>query len=147
IIGFGVRPDSKARQAAEKDGVEIRTYSVIYKAIEEIDAARIGMLKPTEEEKQTATIEVRQTYKVPKVGIAAGCMVQEGEVSATDQVRLVRNGIVVYDGTIASLRRYKDEVRSVKAGYECGISLENYQDIHVGDTIESYKIVEVARTE
>jgi translation initiation factor IF-2 len=105
------------------------------------------MLKPTEEEKQTATIEVRQTYKVPKVGIAAGCMVQEGEVSATDQVRLVRNGIVVYDGTIASLRRYKDEVKSVKAGYECGISLENYQDIHVGDTIESYKIVEVARTE
>ncbi|MDY5275418.1 MAG: translation initiation factor IF-2 [Atopobiaceae bacterium] len=147
IIGFGVRPDAKARQAAEKDGVEIRTYSVIYKAIEEIDAARIGMLKPTEEEKQTATIEVRQTYKVPKVGIAAGCMVQEGEVSATDQVRLVRNGIVVYDGTIASLRRYKDEVKSVKAGYECGISLENYQDIHVGDTIESYKIVEVARTE
>ena len=147
IIGFGVRPEAKARAAAEKAGVEIRTYSVIYKAIEEIDAARIGMLKPTEQEVQTATIEVRQTYKVPKVGIAAGCMVQEGEVAATDQVRLVRNGIIVYDGTIASLRRYKDEVKSVKAGYECGISLDSYQDIHVGDTIESYKVVQVARTE
>lgn len=143
IIGFGVRPDAKARQAAEKAGVEIRTYKVIYQALEDIDKARIGMLKPTEKEIQTATIEVRQTYKVPKVGVAAGCMVQEGEVAATDQVRLVRDGIVVYDGTIASLRRYKDEVKSVKAGFECGISLQDFQDIHIGDTLESYKIVEV----
>ncbi|MGN0055101.1 MAG: translation initiation factor IF-2 [Atopobiaceae bacterium] len=147
IIGFGVRPDAKARNAAEREGVEIRTYSVIYKAIEDIDAARIGMLKPTEEEHQTATIEVRNTFKVPKVGIAAGCMVQEGEVSRDDQARLVRDGIVVYEGKIASLRRYKDDVKSVKAGFECGIGLENFQDIHVGDIIESYKVVEVARTE
>ncbi|WP_417571284.1 translation initiation factor IF-2, partial [Parolsenella catena] len=147
IIGFGVRPDAKARAAAEHQGVEIRTYSVIYKAIEEIDAARIGMLKPTEEEHQTGSAEVRDTFKVPKVGIAAGCMVTEGEIGRDDNVRLVRDGIVVFDGKIASLRRYKDDVKSVKAGFECGIGLENYQDIKPGDVIEGYKIVEVARTE
>ncbi|MCH4084120.1 MAG: translation initiation factor IF-2 [Olsenella sp.] len=147
IIGFGVRPDAKARAAAEREGVEIRTYSVIYKAIEDINAARIGMLKPTEEEVQTASIEVRNTFKVPKVGIAAGCMVQEGEVTNTDLCRLVRDGIVVYEGKLASLRRYKDDVKSVKAGYECGIGLDNFQDIHVGDVIETYRIEEVARTE
>ncbi|MEE8679693.1 translation initiation factor IF-2 [Tractidigestivibacter scatoligenes] len=147
IIGFGVRPDAKARAAAEREGVEIRTYSVIYKAIEDIDAARIGMLKPTEEEVQTGIAEVRDTFKVPKVGIAAGCMVSEGEVSRDDQVRLVRDGIVVYEGKIASLRRYKDDVKSVKAGFECGIGLENFQDIHPGDQIEAYRVEEVARTE
>ncbi len=147
IIGFGVRPDAKARTAAEREGVEIRTYSVIYKAIEDIDAARIGMLKPTEEEVQTGVAEVRDTFKVPKVGIAAGCMIAEGEVSRDDQVRLVRDGIVVYEGKIASLRRYKDDVKSVKAGFECGIGLENFQDIHPGDQIEAFRIEEVARTE
>ena len=147
IIGFGVRPEAKARAAAERDGVEIRTYSVIYKAIEDIDAARIGMLKPTEVEVQTGTAEVRDTFKVPKVGIAAGCMVQDGEISRDDQVRLVRDGIVVYDGKIASLRRYKDDVKSVKAGFECGIGLENFQDIKPGDIIEGYRIDQVARTE
>ena len=147
IIGFGVRPEAKARAAAERDGVEIRTYSVIYKAIEDIDAARIGMLKPTEVEVQTGTAEVRDTFKVPKVGIAAGCMVQEGEISRDDSVRLVRDGIVVYDGKIASLRRYKDDVKSVKAGFECGIGLENFQDVKPGDQIEGYRIEQVARTE
>ena len=147
IIGFGVRPEAKAKSAAERDGVEIRTYSVIYKAIEDIDAARIGMLKPTEVEVQTGVAEVRDTFKVPKVGIAAGCMVQEGEISRDDQVRLVRDGIVVYDGRIASLRRYKDDVKSVKAGFECGIGLENFQDVKPGDQIEGYRIDQVARTE
>ncbi|OFK24615.1 translation initiation factor IF-2 [Olsenella sp. HMSC062G07] len=147
IIGFGVRPESKARSAAERQGVEIRTYSVIYKAIEDIDAARIGMLKPTEQEVQTASVEVRNTFKVPKVGVAAGCMVQEGEVSRDDLCRLVRDGIVVYEGRLASLRRFKDDVRSVKAGFECGIGLVNFQDFHVGDTIEAYRVEEVARTE
>lgn len=147
IIGFGVRPEAKARVAAEHDGVEIRTYSVIYKAIEEINAARIGMLKPTEQETQTGVAEVRDTFKVPKVGIAAGCMVAEGEVGRDDLVRLVRDGIVVYEGKIASLRRFKDDVKSVKAGFECGIGLENFQDIHPGDQIEAYRIEEVARTE
>ncbi len=147
IIGFGVRPEAKARTAAERDNVQIKCYQVIDKAIEDIDAARIGMLQPTEEEVQTGVAEVRDTFKVPKVGIAAGCMVTEGEISRDDSVRLTRNGIVIYDGKIASLRRYKDDVKSVKSGYECGIGLENYQDIHPGDLIEGYKIVQVARTE
>jgi translation initiation factor IF-2 len=147
IIGFGVRPEAKARVAAAAAGVEIRTYSVIYKAIEDIDAARIGMLKPTEEEVQTATIEIRNTFKVPKVGIAAGCMVQEGEVSVDDSARLVRDGVVVWEGQLASLRRFKDDVKSVKAGFECGIGLDGYQDIHVGDVIEAYRVEEVSRTE
>lgn len=147
IIGFGVRPEAKARVAAERDGVQIRTYSVIYKAIEEIDAARIGMLKPEEVERQTATVEVRDTFKVPKVGIAAGCMVVEGEISRDDSVRLVRDGFVVYEGALASLRRYKDDVKSVKAGYECGIGFVNFQDIKPGDMIEAYRIDQIARTE
>ena len=147
IIGFGVRPDAKARLAAERDGVEIRTYSVIYKAIEDIDAARIGMLKPTEQEIQTGIADVRDTFKVPKVGIAAGCMIVEGEISRDDQIRLVRDGIVVYDGHIASLRRFKDDVKSVKSGFECGIGLENFQDIKPGDQLETYRIEQVARTE
>ncbi len=147
IIGFGVRPDAKARITAERDGVEIRTYSVIYKAIEDIDAARIGMLKPTEQEIQTGIADVRDTFKVPKVGIAAGCMIVEGEISRDDQIRLVRDGIVVYDGHIASLRRFKDDVKSVKSGFECGIGLENFQDIKPGDQLEAYRIEQVARTE
>ena len=147
IIGFGVRPDAKARSAAERDGVEIRTYSVIYKAIEDIDAARIGMLKPTEQEIQTGVADVRDTFKVPKVGIAAGCMITEGEISRDNQIRLVRDGIVVYDGHIASLRRFKEDVKSVKSGFECGIGLENFQDIKPGDQLEAYRIEQVARTE
>ena len=147
IVGFGVRPSAKAKSEAERQGVEIRTYSVIYKAIEDIDAARVGMLKPTEQEVTTGTAEVRNTFKVPKVGIAAGCMVQEGEVFRDDKCRLVRDGIVVYEGSLASLRRYKDDVKSVKSGFECGIGLENFQDIHVGDLIECYRIEQVARTE
>ncbi|MFZ2755963.1 MAG: translation initiation factor IF-2, partial [Atopobiaceae bacterium] len=147
IVGFGVRPEAKARTAAEHEGVQIRTYSVIYKALEDIDAARIGMLKPTEEEVQTGTAEVRDTFKVPKVGIAAGCMVTEGEISRDDKCRLVRDGIVVYDGSFASMRRFKDDVKSVKSGYECGLGFENFQDLHVGDVVEAYKVIEVARTE
>ena len=147
IIGFGVRPDAKAKLAAERVGVEIRTYSVIYKAIEEIDAARIGMLKPTEQEVQTGVAEVRDTFKVPKVGIAAGCMISDGEISRDDNIRLIRDGFVVYDGKIASLRRFKDDVKSVKSGYECGIGLENFQDIKPGDQLEGYRIEQVARTE
>ncbi len=147
IIGFGVRPEAKARIAAEQAGVEIRTYSVIYKAIEEIDAARIGMLRPTEQEVQTGIAEVRSTFKVPKVGIAAGCMVEEGEISSDDSARLVRDSVVVWEGSLASLRRFKDDVKSVKAGYECGIGLGGYQDIHVGDIIECYRVEQVARTE
>ena len=147
IIGFGVRPDAKARSAAERTGVEIRTYSVIYKALEDLDAARIGMLKPTEVEVATGTAVVLDTFKVPKVGIAAGVRVEEGEIAATDSIRLVRDGIVVYDGRVASLRHYKDAVNALRAGLEGGVGLENFQDIHPGDVIESYRIDQVARTE
>ena len=147
IIGFGVRPEAKARSLAERDGVEIRTYSVIYQAIEDIDAARIGMLKPTEEERERGTAEVRETFKVPKVGVAAGCMVTSGEISRDDRARIVRDGVVVYDGAFASMRRFKDDVASVRAGYECGLGFENFQDFHIGDVVEAYRIVEVARTE
>ena len=147
IIGFGVRPDGKARSAAEREGVEIRCYDVIYKCLEELDAARIGMLKPTEVEVSTGTATVLDTFKVPKVGIAAGVRVEEGEIAATDSVRLVRDGIVVFNGKIASMRHYKDEAKSLRSGTEGGIGLENFQDIKPGDQIEGYRIDQVARTE
>ena len=147
IIGFGVRPDGKARSAAEHQGVEIRCYDVIYKALEDLDAARIGMLKPTEVEVSTGLATVVDTFKVPKVGIAAGVRVEEGEIAATDSVRLVRDGIVVFNGKIASMRHYKDEAKSLRSGIEGGIGLENFQDIKPGDQIEGYRIDQVARTE
>ena len=138
-------PDACA--IAEREGVEIRCYDVIYKCLEELDAARIGMLKPTEVEVSTGTATVLDTFKVPKVGIAAGVRVEEGEIAATDSVRLVRDGIVVFNGKIASMRHYKDEAKSLKSGSEGGIGLENFQDIKPGDTIEGYRIDQVARTE
>lgn len=147
IVGFGVRPQAKARDLAERENVQIKTYSIIYQAIEDIDAARIGMLKPTEEEVQTGSAEVRQTFRVPKAGLIAGCMVTEGEISRDDNVRVVRDGVVVFEGNFGSMRRFKDDVKSVKAGYECGLGIERFQDIHVGDIFEAYKIVEVARSE
>ena len=147
IIGFGVRPDAKARGAAERAGVEIRCYDVIYKALEDLDAARIGMLKPTEVEVSTGLAIVLDTFKVPKVGIAAGVRVEEGEIANSDSVRLVRDGIVVYSGKIASMRHYKDEAKSLRGGMEGGIGLENFQDIKPGDQIEAYRIDQVARTE
>ena len=147
IIGFGVRPQAKARDMAEKENIQIKTYSIIYKAIEDIDAARIGMLAPTEEEVQTGSAEVRDTFRVPKAGLIAGCMVTEGEISRDDKVRVVRDGVVVFDGVFGSMRRFKDDVKTVRNGYECGLGIEKFQDIKVGDILEAYKIVEVARTE
>ena len=147
IIGFGVRPQAKARDMAEKENVQIKTYSIIYKAIEDIDAARIGMLKPTEEEVQTGSAEVRETFRVPKAGLIAGCMVTEGEIDRNDKVRVVRDGVVVFDGVFGSMRRFKDDVKTVKSGYECGLGIEKFQDIKVGDILEAYKVIEVARTE
>ncbi len=147
IVGFGVRPQAKARDMAERENVQIKTYSIIYKAIEDIDAARIGMLNPTEEEVQTGVAEVRDTFRVPKAGLIAGCMVTEGEISREDKVRVVRDGVVVFDGVFGSMRRFKDDVKSVKSGYECGLGIEKFQDIKVGDMLEAYKIIEVARTE
>jgi translation initiation factor IF-2 len=120
---------------------------VIYKVIEDINAARVGMLKPTIEEQDTAVVEVRELFRVPKAGVIAGCFVQEGEITRDDLVRVVRQGTIIFDGTIHSLRRFKEDVRSVKAGYECGVGVEGFQDLKEGDLIEAYRKVEVAREE
>lgn len=149
IVGFQVRPSSAARKLAEREGVEIKTYSIIYEAIDEIGAAIEGMLEPTKEEKVVCQISVRETYKISKVGTIAGCYVDEGKVTRNTFVRLVRDGIVIYPqkegqvGEIAGLRRFKDDVKEVRAGFECGITLKNYNDIKVDDIIEGYEIVEI----
>lgn len=147
IIGFGVRPDAKARAAAEREKVDIRLYRVIYQAIEEINAARVGLLAPEEVEVDTGSAQVRELFKMPKVGTIAGCLVTEGEIARTDSVRVVRNGIVVHVGKVASMRHYRDDVDSVRAGTECGMSLENFQDIKEGDVLEGFRIKQVERTE
>ena len=147
IIGFNVRPTGKSRQQAEKEKVDIRLYRVIYEAIEEINAARVGLLSPDIVEEDTGIAEVRETFKVPKVGTIAGCYVIEGELSRGDQVRIVRDGTVIFEGTFASMRRFKDDVKTVKMGYECGLGINGFQDIKVGDTIEGFVVKEVERTE
>ena len=146
IIGFQVRPSADARRQAEKEGIEIRLYSVIYDAINEVKDGIEGMLAPEEKEEVTATAEVRETFKISKVGTIAGCMVKEGKLTRTAKVRVIRDGIVVYTGTLGSLKRFKDDVKEVAAGYDCGMNIENYNDIKVGDVIEAYTIVQIKRT-
>ncbi len=145
IIGFHVRPNLNARRLAEQEEVEIRLYNIIYDAINDVKNALEGLLAPTVSEEVTATVEVRETFKIPKVGTVAGCYVKDGTISRNNKVRLIRDGIVVYEGTIASLKRFKDDVREVAEGFECGIGLEGFNDIKVGDILESYKIVETKR--
>ena len=147
IIGFGVRPEAKARAAAEREGVDIRLYRIIYKALEDINAARVGMLAPEEVEVDTGSAEVRELFRMPKVGVIAGCLVTEGEISNTDTVRVVRNSVIVYEGAIASMRHYRDDVDVIRAGSECGITIEGFQDIKEGDVLEGYRIEQVARKE
>ncbi len=145
VIGFNVRPSPQAKALAEQEKVDVRLYRVIYQAIEDINAARVGMLAPEYVEEDTARVEVRELFRVPKIGVIAGCYVQDGEISREDRARVVRDGTVVFDGTLHSLRRFKDDVKSVKSGYECGVGLEGFQDIKQGDFIETYRVVEVAR--
>jgi translation initiation factor IF-2 len=145
VIGFNVRPTPQAKSLADTEKVDIRLYRVIYQAIEEINAARVGMLAPDFVEKDTARVEVRELFRVPKAGVIAGCYVQEGEITRDDQIRIVRDGTVVHEGKMSSLRRFKDDVKAVKSGYECGISIDNFQDLKEGDIIEGFKVVEVAR--
>ena len=145
LLGFNVRPTTTAKQVAEREGVEIRTYDVIYKALEEIEAAMRGMLAPEQQENETASAEVRALFRVPNAGVIAGCYVTSGEVSRNHRVRVVRDGTVVYEGNISSLKRFKDDVRSVRAGFECGIGVENFNDIKEGDVLEFHEIVEVPR--
>lgn len=143
IIGFNVRPNSDARDAAEKEGVDMRLYRVIYSAIEDIENAMKGMLEPVFREDELGQAEVRSTFKVTGVGTIAGCYVKEGKIVRNAQIRLVRDGIVVHEGTIASLRRFKDDVKEVATGYECGIGIENFNDVKEGDIIEAFEMVEI----
>jgi len=152
IIGFQVRPSLGARKLAEREGVEIKTYSIIYEAIEQIKKAMEGMLEPDKEEKIVAQVEVREVYKISKVGTVAGCFVQEGKITRNTNIRIIRDGIVIYPtkegvhGELASLKRFKDDVREVKQGLECGLTVKNYNDIKVGDVIEGYEIIEVKQS-
>ncbi len=145
VLGFNVRPTNTAKQVAEKENVEVRTYDVIYKALEEIQAAMHGLLAPETQERETATAEVRATFRVPNVGVVAGCYVTSGEIFRNNRVRVVRDGVVVYEGQIGSLRRFKDDVRSVRSGFECGVGVENFNDVKEGDVLEFFEIVEVPR--
>lgn len=146
IIGFNVRPNVNARKLAETQKVDIRLYSIIYDAINELKSALEGMLSPIISEEVTATVEVREIFKVPKVGTVAGCYVQDGKIARSNKIRLIRDGVVIHQGEILSLKRFKDDVREVEKGYECGISIVNYNDIKVGDIIESYKLIETKKT-
>ena len=146
IIGFQVRPTAGARAASEREEIDIRTYSIIYDAIEDIRDALEGLLTPEESEKITGVAEVREIFKVPKVGSVGGCYVSEGRIHRSDTVHVLREGIVIYKGTLSSLRRFKDDVKEVVSGYECGIGVANYNDIKVGDQIEAFEMVQTKRT-
>ena len=146
IVGFHVRPDNNARAAAEREGIDIKLYKVIYEAVEDVRAALEGMLKPEEREVVLGEAEVRETFKVPRIGLIAGCSVRSGVINRQGRARVIRDGVEVYDGNISSLRRFKDDVREVREGFECGIGIENFNDIKVGDVIECYRKEQIART-
>jgi translation initiation factor IF-2 len=145
VVGFNVRPNANARELAEREGVDIRLYRVIYDAIDDVKAALSGMLKPEERESILGEAEIRQTFRVPRLGVIAGCYVTRGTIRRNSQVRLIRDGVVVYEGRVGSLRRFKDDVAEVREGFECGIGLENFQDVKEGDVIESFEVEEFAR--
>ena len=146
IIGFNVRPLAEARRAAEREGVEIRTYSVIYKVTEELRGAMEGMLEPEEVEETLGQAEVKELFKASRVGTIAGCIVTDGKITRDAEMRLVREGTVVWTGRIGSLRRFKDDVKEVEEGLECGIVLEGFQDVKVGDVIEAFESKQVEQT-
>jgi translation initiation factor IF-2 len=146
VLGFNVRPESKAAHLAEVEGVDIRLYNIIYDAVADIRDAMEGLLAPTLREKSLGRVEIRETFNVSKVGTIAGCYVLEGKVQRGAQVRLVRDNVVVWQGKLSSLKRFKDDVREVAAGYECGMSLENYNDIKVGDIVEVFEMESIKTT-
>ena len=146
IIGFNVRPDRRARDLAAEQDVEIRTYEVIYKLLEDIEAAMVGMLAPEYEEVVTGEAEVRQVFRIPRVGAVAGCYVQNGHLTRGSKVRFLRDGVIIWKGVLSSLRRFKDDVREVQSGFECGVGLSNFQDLHDGDVIETYEEREIPRS-
>ena len=144
VVGFNVRPAGKAAQLSENEGVEIRIYNVIYELLDDIREVMKGLLPKERREKQVGQLEVRQTFNIPKVGTVAGCYVTEGKVTRTSMVRLYRDDIRVYEGRVGSLRRFKDDAKDVEKGYECGLSIENYNDVKAGDILEIYEIEEIA---
>jgi translation initiation factor IF-2 len=146
IIGFNVRPDRRAREQAVKANVEIRTYEIIYNLLEDLQAAMLGLLAPVFEEIVTGEAEVREIFRVPRIGAIAGCYVREGVITRGSKVRFLREGVVIWKGSITSLRRFKDDAREVAAGFECGIGLSDYQDLKNGDVIETYDEREIPRT-
>jgi len=146
ICGFQVRPTTSARKIAEKEEIDIRLYSIIYDAIEEIKSAMEGMLSPEIKEEITATVEIIEVFKITKVGTVAGCLVREGKIKRGNKIRIIRDGIVVYTGELDSLKRFKDDVKEVGTNYECGLNIKNYNDIRVGDMVESYEETEVRKT-
>jgi len=146
ILGFHVRPDNKARAAAEREGVDIKLYRIIYEAVADVRAALEGLLRPEEREVVLAEAEVRETFKVPRIGVVAGSFIRSGTATRAGRVRVIRDGVEIYDGQVGSLRRFKDDVREVREGFECGIGIENFNDVKVGDVLEFYRTEEVART-
>ncbi|WP_336837746.1 translation initiation factor IF-2 [Sphingobacterium siyangense] len=145
IIGFQVRPTQNARKLAENEQIDVRLYSIIYDAIDEIKSAMEGMLAPKFEEKIVAEVEIRETFKISKVGTIAGCMVKEGKINRNNDIRIIRDGVVIHTGKLASLKRFKDDVKEVSMGYECGLNIDRFNDIQVGDIVEAYEQVEVKR--
>ena len=145
IVGFNVRPQGNARAVADREEVDIRTYSIIYAAINDLKDAMEGMLSPEMKEEVSGNIEIREVYKISKVGNIAGCMVMSGKIFRDSQIRIIREGIVVHDGLLSSLKRFKDDVKEVAKGYDCGIQIKNYNDIEEGDVIEAYKEVAVKK--
>jgi translation initiation factor IF-2 len=146
IIGFNTRADAGARKLAEHNGVDIRYYNIIYDAVDEVKAAMSGLLAPEQKEEIIGTAEVRQVFRISKVGTIAGCMVLSGVVRRNARLRLLRDNVVIYTGELESLKRFKDDVREVKEGFECGLSIKNYNDVQEGDHLEFFEIKEVART-
>ena len=146
VVGFNVRPNAEARALAEREGVEIRTYRVIYQLTEDIEQALVGMLPERQVEETIGEAEVRALFRASRIGTIAGCMVTQGVIRRNAQARVVRDGTVIYDTTIAQLRRFKDDVREVAEGFECGILLENFNDVKEGDILEAYETREIERT-
>jgi translation initiation factor IF-2 len=146
IIGFNTRADATAKKLVAAHGVDLRYYNVIYEAVDEVKAALSGMLAPERKEQVTGMVEIRQVFHISKVGTVAGCYVLEGVVRRTSQVRVLRDNIVIHTGELDSLKRFKDDVREVKGGFECGLSVRGFDDLKVGDQLEVFEVVEVART-
>ena len=146
VLGFNVRPDRKAREMADHEGVEIRNYEIIYKLLEDIESAMVGMLVPEYEEIVTGEAEVREIYKIPRVGAIAGCHVLDGKITRGSKVRFLRDGAIIWKGEVSSLRRFKEDVQEVASGYECGIGLSDFQDLKDRDIIETYDEREIAPT-